>query len=80
MALIPRARHAHLLRTPSAPRSTQRRACARRFDYFHLHLRPHLHLYHPRCRTNPISAGIDSRTRKERPTLPPHVADALHDA
>jgi hypothetical protein len=82
MALIPSARHAHLLRAPSAPRSTQRRACSRRLDYFHLHLhlRLRLHLYHSPRRTNPISAGIDSRTSKERPTLPAHIARALHDA
>lgn len=73
MALIPRARHAHLLRAPSAPRSTQRRTCARRFGYSLLRLRL-------RRRTNPVPVGIDSCTRKERPALPSHVARALHDA
>ena len=77
MALIPRARHAHNLRPPSAPRSTQRRACARRLDYF----RHRLYFYHPRrCSTNPIPTDVDSCTRKERPTLPAHFARAFHDA
>jgi len=76
MALIPRARHPHLLRAPSAPRSTQCRACACRLDFFHFYLR----LYHLRRLTNPIPAGVDSHTRKERPTLPAHVARALYDA
>lgn len=78
MALIPRARYAHLLCAPSAPRSTQRRASARRLDYFHLRL--HTHIYHHRRHTNSILAGIDSRTSKERSTLPAHVARTLHDA
>ena len=78
MALIPRARHAHLLCAPSAPCSTQRRPCARRLDYFHLGL--HTYIYRHRRHTNTILASIDSRTREERPTLPAHVARALHDA
>ncbi len=76
VALIPSARHAHLLRASSASRNTERRACACRPDYLYpRHLRHRRH--HP---INPIPAGIHIHARKERPTLPPHVALTLHDA
>ena len=70
MAIIPRARHAHLLLASSAPRRTQRRACALQLDY----------LYHPnRCRRiNTLPVLI--RVSEERSTLPAHVASALRDA
>ena len=70
VAIIPRARYAHLLLAPSAPCRTQRRACALQLDYF----------YHPcrRRRINPIPILI--RVSEERPTLPAHVTSALRDA
>jgi hypothetical protein len=72
LAIIPRARHARFLRAPSAPRRTQRRACAFQLDCLYLCL------YYPRYRRRINPADI--RSNKEWPTLPAYVARALRDA